>query len=50
MSVNAARGRGPGLRLKNARFEVKDVATLSGPPAYDFITAFDSIHAPGAPP
>ena len=44
VSVNAAREEAQGLQLKNARFEVKDVATLSGPPAYDFITAFDAIH------
>lgn len=30
--------------LSNARFEVKDVATLSEPGRYDFITAFDTIH------
>lgn len=32
------------LGLTNASFEVKDAATFGGPPAYDFITTFDSIH------
>lgn len=30
--------------LANARFEVQDAAALGGPPAYDFVTAFDAIH------
>ena len=30
--------------LANARFEVRDVATLSGPPAFDLVTTFDSVH------
>ena len=35
--------------LTNARFEVKDVATLSGPPAFDLITTFDAIHDQAQP-
>ncbi len=32
------------MRLSNARFEVKDVATLDGSAQFDFMTAFDAIH------
>jgi SAM-dependent methyltransferase len=35
--------------LDNARFEVKDVATLSGPPAVDLITTFDAVHDQAQP-
>jgi 2-polyprenyl-3-methyl-5-hydroxy-6-metoxy-1,4-benzoquinol methylase len=35
--------------LKNASFEVKDVATLDGSKKFDFITAFDSIHDQAQP-
>jgi SAM-dependent methyltransferase len=37
------------LGLTNAKFELKDVSTLSGPPSFDFITAFDAIHDQAAP-
>jgi ubiquinone/menaquinone biosynthesis C-methylase UbiE len=37
------------MGLSNARFEVKDVATLSGPPQFDFITVFDAIHDQAQP-
>jgi SAM-dependent methyltransferase len=30
--------------LANARFELRDVATLSGPPAFDLVTTFDAVH------
>lgn len=30
--------------LTNARFEVRDVATLSGPAAFDLVTTFDAVH------
>lgn len=30
--------------LRNARFEARDVATLSGPPAFDLVTTFDAVH------
>ena len=32
------------LGLENARFELRDVATLDTPGAYDLVTAFDAIH------
>jgi len=35
--------------LSNATFLVKDAATISGPPAFDFILAFDAIHDQAAP-
>jgi len=35
--------------LSNARFEVKDVATLDGSKQFDFITAFDTIHDQAQP-
>jgi hypothetical protein len=31
------------------QFVVRDAAALTGPPAYDFITAFDAIHDQAAP-
>jgi SAM-dependent methyltransferase len=30
--------------LHNARFEQQDVATLGGPPMFDFVTTFDAVH------
>jgi len=30
--------------LRNARFEVRDAASLSGPPSFDLVTTFDSVH------
>jgi SAM-dependent methyltransferase len=35
--------------LDNARFVEQDAARFGGPPAYDFITAFDAIHDQAAP-
>ena len=35
--------------LENARFEVKDVATIEGPAQFDLITAFDAIHDQKSP-
>ena len=35
--------------LTNATFLAKDAATISGPPAFDFILAFDAIHDQAAP-
>lgn len=32
------------LGLTNADFDVKDAAALSGPPKFDLITTFDSVH------
>lgn len=37
------------LKLQNARFAAKDVATLNEPKKYDLITAFDSIHDQAKP-
>lgn len=35
--------------LENARFELKDAATLDGSTKFDFITTFDAIHDQAAP-
>ena len=35
--------------LSNTTFEVKDAATLSGPPQFDLITVFDAIHDQAKP-
>lgn len=35
--------------LTNATFLAKDAATITGPPAFDFILAFDAIHDQAAP-
>lgn len=35
--------------LANTTFLVQDAATFGGPPAFDFITAFDAIHDQAAP-
>lgn len=43
-SLAAAREEASALGVTNVSFESKDVATLSGPPRFDFITAFDAIH------
>ena len=37
------------MGLSNARFEVKDAATLSGPARFDLITVFDAIHDQAQP-
>jgi SAM-dependent methyltransferase len=37
------------LGLTNARFEVRDAATLSGPPAFDLVTTFDAVHDQAKP-
>ena len=46
-----ARGRAEAAEwgLKNARFEMKDAATLDGSTQFDFITAFDAIHDQAKP-
>lgn len=44
VSLKVARDEAARLGLTNALFELKDVATLSGPPSFDLITAFDAIH------
>ena len=42
--VAAGRAEAKDMALKNATFEQKDVTSLGVTAAYDFITAFDSIH------
>jgi SAM-dependent methyltransferase len=42
--IAAGRAEAKALGLANATFELNDAATLSGPPRYDFITTFDSVH------
>lgn len=46
-----ARGRAEAAEwgLKNARFELKDAATLDGSEKFDFITVFDAIHDQAKP-
>jgi len=46
-----ARGRAEAAEwgLKNARFELKDAATLDGSTTFDFITVFDAIHDQAKP-
>jgi len=48
-AIDVARRTANERRLANLRFETRDAATLAGPPAYDFITAFDAIHDQAAP-
>jgi SAM-dependent methyltransferase len=47
--IAAGRAEAQRMGLANARFEVKDVATLDEPGRYDFITAFDAIHDQAQP-
>ena len=47
--IAAAKNEAERLKLKNARFTAKDVATLNEPKKYDLITAFDSIHDQAKP-
>ena len=47
--VAEGRSEATALGLSNATFEVKDVAELTGPPRFDFITSFDSIHDQAQP-
>jgi SAM-dependent methyltransferase len=42
--VAAGRAEATAKGLSNARFEARDSATLGGPPAYDLVTTFDSVH------
>jgi 2-polyprenyl-3-methyl-5-hydroxy-6-metoxy-1,4-benzoquinol methylase len=44
-----ARAEAERLGLKNARFEVRDVAAIGETERYDFITAFDAIHDQAKP-
>ena len=47
--IASARRQAEKLGLRNARFEVMDLATLDGPDKYDLITAFDVIHDQARP-
>jgi SAM-dependent methyltransferase len=42
--VAEGRAEAKEMGLTNATFLAKDAATLSGPPQFDFITTFDSVH------
>jgi 2-polyprenyl-3-methyl-5-hydroxy-6-metoxy-1,4-benzoquinol methylase len=42
--VAAAEAEAEAWGLSNTRFEVRDVATLSGRPAFDLVTTFDAVH------
>jgi SAM-dependent methyltransferase len=48
-AVAAAKAEANHMKLHNARFAAKDVATLNEPKKYDLITAFDSIHDQAKP-
>jgi 2-polyprenyl-3-methyl-5-hydroxy-6-metoxy-1,4-benzoquinol methylase len=48
-AIAAARAEAERHGLTNARFLAQDAASLGGPPAFDFITAFDAIHDQAAP-
>lgn len=47
--IASARREAEKLGLRNARFEIKDLATLDGPDKHDLITAFDVIHDQAQP-
>jgi len=47
--IAAARKEAQSLGLSNARFEVKDVATLDGSTKFDVIFVFDAIHDQAKP-
>src|SRR5207248_4131643 len=42
--ITGAQTEAESLGLTNTRFEVKDAATLDGPPQFDLITTFDAVH------
>ena len=47
--IAAARAEAARRGVRNARFEVKDVARLDEPGRYDLVTAFDAIHDQARP-
>ncbi|MPZ47880.1 MAG: methyltransferase domain-containing protein [Dehalococcoidia bacterium] len=47
--VAFGRSEAAGKGLTNVTFEVMDISTLSGPPRFDLITAFDTIHDQAQP-
>ena len=48
-AIAVARAEAEREGLRNARFLAQDAATLGGPAAFDFVTAFDAIHDQAAP-
>jgi SAM-dependent methyltransferase len=48
-AIAGARAEADRDGVVNARFVVQDAASFGGPPAFDFITAFDAIHDQAAP-
>lgn len=47
--IAAARAEASAKSLANAAFEATDAATLTGPPRFDLITTFDSVHDQARP-
>jgi 2-polyprenyl-3-methyl-5-hydroxy-6-metoxy-1,4-benzoquinol methylase len=47
--IAAGRAEAAQMGLKNARFEVRDAASLEGPPSFDFVLAWDTIHDQAKP-
>ncbi len=47
--IAAGKAEAQRMGLANARFEVKDVATVDEPGRYGFITAFDAVHDQAQP-
>jgi SAM-dependent methyltransferase len=48
-AIAAGRSEAAEMGLKNARFEVKDIATLDASEKFDLVTAFDTIHDQAQP-
>ena len=48
-AIELAQQEAAALELPNARFEVKDAATLDGSIKFDFITTFDAVHDQAQP-
>jgi SAM-dependent methyltransferase len=48
-AIAGARAEADRDGVVNARFVVQDAASFGGPPAFDFITAFDAIHDQARP-
>lgn len=47
--VATASAEAAGKNLTNARFEIRDVATLSEPASFDLVTTFDAVHDQAQP-
>jgi SAM-dependent methyltransferase len=48
-AIETARSEADRAGLTNTRFVAADAASIAGPPAFDFVTAFDAIHDQAAP-